>query len=96
MNGLDKLILKDRIKRYKRLKKLRKARDISKVYRRKVMKLSALEKHMKSLRIEDIHFKSHLAKYILDHESSIIGIRLKPLSRRTKGEKTNNESRKQH
>ncbi|MBU5262029.1 hypothetical protein [Bacillus atrophaeus] len=87
MNGLDKLILKDRIKRYKRLKKLRKARDISKVYRRKVMKLSALDKHMKSLRIEDTHFKSHLAKYILDHESLILGIRLKPSSQRYKQKK---------
>lgn len=67
INGLDRIIIRERRRRYKRLIKLRKARDMSKKYRKTVIKLTTVDKGV-GMNEHEIKPISHLAKKILDHE----------------------------
>lgn len=77
MNSLDKRIARERKQRYKRLIKLRKARDMSNKYRKRIMKLSAIDKYVGYDKHNEF-FLSDLAKAILDNQNRIIGARIRP------------------
>jgi hypothetical protein len=64
MNGLDKIIKKERKQRCRKLKRLRKARDMSKHHREDVLKLSKVEKLLSNYEyfFSDL---SNLARFIL-------------------------------
>jgi hypothetical protein len=64
VNGLDKIIKGERKYRYKRLKKLRKARDMSKNYRKTILKLSTVNGWFREGEHEEL-FTNRLARAIL-------------------------------
>jgi hypothetical protein len=64
MNGLDKMIKRERKFKYKRLKKLRKARDMSKHHRDGILKLSRVNSWFNSTEHQE-YFPVNLARIIL-------------------------------
>lgn len=84
MNGLDRIIKRERKSRYKRLIKLRRARDMSKKHRKSVLKLSVIDSKIGCFAHKEF-FLSDLAKLILDSEKYFEGIRTrvpKPVSQK--------------
>lgn len=75
MSGLDRIIKAERKRKYKRLKKLRKARDMASKYSKHKLLLSKVFKLVKRDNIDECLFTSDLAKYILDRQLFIVGVR---------------------
>jgi hypothetical protein len=74
MNSLDRIVNRERKRRYKRLKKLFKARDMASKYIDRVITVSLLDKNL-SRDMVDCNYTGVLAKIILDTHRKIVGIR---------------------
>lgn len=74
MNGLDRIIKKQRKARYKRLRKLFKARDMASKYVKPLLTVKRLDEHLGN-NIHDYYFTADLAKKIVDNIHYIVGFR---------------------
>jgi hypothetical protein len=74
MNSLDRIIKRERKRRYKKLKKLFKARDMASKYIDRVITISLLDGSISRDAVE-CNFTGVLAKMIIDTHRKIVGIR---------------------
>jgi hypothetical protein len=77
MNSLDRIMKKERKRRYKRLKKLFKARDMASKYINRIIRVSLLDKSLP----RDIDLETTtgvLAKHIVDTHKRILGLTIRP------------------
>jgi hypothetical protein len=77
MNSLDKIIKRERKRRYKRLRKLRRARDMSVGYRKEIITLSKVDKYVGYGQHEEVTTGT-LANIILKYKDTILGARIRP------------------
>lgn len=75
LNRLDRTVADERRRKYKRLTKLRKARDMASKHSKHKLLLSDVFNLVRFDKADEYMFTGDLAKYILDRQLLVAGIR---------------------